>query len=164
MKLIVSFLSIFLLLSCNRTVENVTLPEAFVFGASIEKIEELLLPLSDSLHIREIEPIELPTAKTSQRQMDISGFEYAGKKREVELVFADDVLDMVWVLTNADEERDFIEQFTNLYGNPTHIKEDVTFFLDNGVAVRNQPHEILFISDRLKDPYRAWLEGSMENK
>ena len=65
---------------------------------------------------------------------------------------------MVWILTTAEEEDTLIAGFTKLYGKPTHVKEDVTFFLNNGVAVRNDPHEVLFISDRLKEPYKAWLK------
>ena len=65
---------------------------------------------------------------------------------------------MIWILTQAAEEDSLIAGFTELYGEPTHVKEDVNFFLDAGVAVRNDPHEVLFISDRLKASYKASLE------
>ena len=76
----------------------------------------------------------------------------------MELIFADGILDMVWILTLPEEEDTLIAGFTKLYGKPTHVKDDVTFFLNDGVAVRNDPHEVLFISDRLKGPYKEWLE------
>lgn len=129
------------------------------FGvSSIAQMKELLRPHSDSIKVRTNEPMQLPTAQNSQSQMDLYGYRYAGKKRKAELIFADDALDIVWILTEAEEEASFIEQFRKKYGEPSHITEDVTFFLDHGVAVRNQPHEILFISERLKEPYRQFLK------
>lgn len=107
---------------------------------------------------KKIDEISLPTAKTSQSQVDCQRFKYAGKKRKIELIFADGILDMVWILTEPEEEDSLIAGFTRLYGNPTHVKDDVTFFLNDGVAVRNDPHEVLFISDRLKAPYKIFLE------
>ena len=65
-------------------------------------------------------------------------------------------------ITKPEEEDTFIEGFTTLYGKPTHVKDDVAFFLNDGVAVRNDPHEVLFISDRLKTFYKARLEKGGE--
>jgi len=110
--------------------------------------------------IRMDEPIQLPTAQYSQSQLDLSGFSYAGQKRNVELVFADDSLDLIWILINPGEDSLFVEEFTRLYGAPTHIREDATFFLNDGVAVRNNPYEVLFLSERLKEPYRHWLDSA----
>ena len=134
-------------------------PEVFRFGAKLDEIKKSISYLSESIEERNIEPIQLPTAKESQIQLDVQGFMYAGKKRKAELIFADGILDMVWVLTTPEEEQKLISSFEKLYGSPTHKKEDVTFFLNDGVAVRNNPHEVLFISDRLKEPYRQFLES-----
>ena len=147
-------------ISCNNHSKDVTKPIYFEFGSTMAQIEQSILPFSDSLNKKMNEPIQLPTAKNFQSQLDVFGFVYAGQKRKVELVFADDALEMIWILTKADEEGLFIEKFKKLYGEPTHIKDDITFFLNNGVAVRNKPHEVLFISKRLKNPYEQWLENS----
>lgn len=109
-----------------------------------------------------ISTIELPTAKKSQSQVDCEKLRYYGKKRKAEFIFADGILDMVWILTEPEEEDSLINGFTALYGKPTHVKKDVTFFLNDGVAVRNDPHEVLFISDRLKDTYKTFLEQKSE--
>lgn len=135
----------------------VTKPSVFKFGSSIDEIQENIASVSDSMHVKTDEALQLPTAKNNQTQIDVYGYKYAGKKRKVELIFADGVLDIVWILTEAEEEKQFLDRFKKMYGDPTHLTSEVTFFLENGTAVRNQPHEVLFISDRLKEPYKHWL-------
>ena len=137
---------------------DITKPGVMQFGKSMSEIKQVLGPLCDSISERLNEPIQLPTAQKTQSQLDCYGFEYAGKKRKVELIFADDQLDIVWILTEAEEEEFFLRGFKELYGAPTHMMEDATFFLNDGTALRNKPHEVLFISERLKQPYRQYLE------
>ena len=132
---------------------------SFGFGNSMEETKRRIRTLSDSMVVRTNEPIQLPTAKNNQSQIDVYGFEYKGKKRKLELIFADDRLDIAWILTEAEEEGAFIQQFKAMYGEPTHITEDATFFINDGVAVRNKPHEILFISERLIAPYKQFLQN-----
>lgn len=148
---------ILICISCGNPDSIVAKPELFKFGISMEELSDQLKLQCNSIIIRLDEPIQLPTAKISQSQLDCYGFEYAGKKRKVELIFADNSLDMLWILTEAEEEFFFVEEFSKLYGQPTHIKNDATFFLANGVAVRNEPHEVLFISERLKAAYEQFL-------
>ncbi len=142
---------------------SVELPKAFVFGESQEKVLAAIEPLCKKVNVREIEPIDLPTAKKSQTQIDCEEFMYAGKKRHVELVFADGKLDLIWIFTMKYEEKSFIEKFSKLYGEPTHHVGIMTFFLDHGVAVRNQPHEVMFISDRMKKPYAEFIKQHTED-
>ena len=158
LKTITILATTILTVSCEKN--NISKPEIFEFGASKKEIIEKIKLYCETIEERTIEPIQLPTALNSQTQLDCTGFVFAGKKRKVELVFADDRLDMIWILTEAEEEKGFIEKFTNSYGAPTHIVEDATFYINNGAAVRNMPHEILFISERLKEPYLQWLNNS----
>ena len=137
--------------------QSVEKPKIFIFGETKETILQKIKPLCTSTEYRDNEPLQLPTAKKMQSQLDCEGFMYAGKPRKVELVFADEILDMVWILTDEAEEQKFITRFKEMYGEPTHIVEDATFFLSHGVAVRNKPHEVLFISERLKKPYEQFL-------
>lgn len=134
-------------------------PKIIEFGTSMNEMQSRLTSLSDSVVVRKNKPIQLPTAKNEQSQLDVYGFEYAGKKRKAEFIFADDALDIVWILTDAEEEQRFIQRFKSKYGDPSHIKEEVTFFLDNATAVRNKPHEVLFISERLIEQYRQFLKN-----
>lgn len=130
----------------------------FVFGSSMQETQALLKAHSDSIIVRRNEPIQVPTAQKEQSQLDVYGYKYAGKKRKVELIFADDVLDIAWLLTDADEETKFIEYFKSKFGEPTHNTPEVTFFINDRVAVRNQPHEVLYISQRLVEPYKQFLQ------
>ncbi|MEJ2595772.1 MAG: hypothetical protein P8100_11765 [bacterium] len=139
--------------------QSIAKPEIIQFGETKSNIMLAFDQQAKIVSDKQIVPIQLPTAKSSQSQVDCEKFRYAGKKRKIELVFADGILDMVWILTLPEEEDTLIAGFTKMYGKPTHVKEDVTFFLDAGVAVRNDPHEVLFISDRLKPHYKAWLEN-----
>ncbi|MBL7472036.1 hypothetical protein [Robertkochia sediminum] len=150
-------ISMLLLITCAD--KQVAKPEVFRFGQSLAEIKERVAAFSDSVTVRPEEELQLPTARKSQAQLDVYGFMFAGKKRHVELIFADDQLDVVWILTDAEEEKRFIDALKKQFGEPTHKNDMFTFFIDDGVAVRNQPHEVLFISERLKAPYKQWLNG-----
>ena len=154
-KVSASLVFVFLL---SFSYNDIAKPEVMQFGKSMSEIRQVLGPLCDSISERLNEPIQLPTAQKTQSQLDCYGFQYAGKKRKVELIFADDQLDIVWILTEAEEEEFFLNGFKELYGEPTHRMEDATFFLNEGTALRNKPHEVLFISERLKEPYKQFLE------
>jgi hypothetical protein len=149
---------------CFQTLnaQSIEKPKVIKFGETKSKTMMALDSICKITGDEIITPIELPTAKKSQSQVDCEKFHYFGKKRKAEFIFADGFLDMVWIHTLPEEQDTLIAGFTALYGKPTHIKEEITFFLDNGVAVRNNPHEVLFISDRLKEPYRAFLEKKSE--
>ena len=135
-------------------------PVSFEFGASMASIRDQILLACDDISSRKVEPAELPTATEHQYQMDCTGFEFAGQKRLVELIFANDQLDMIWILTEASESDALVATLTSQLGEPSHVKEDLVFWLDAGTAVRKAPHEVLFISDRLKEPYRSFLESN----
>lgn len=150
------FLIIIHFSSCNDNSKSITKPTLFEFGCSMTEIKKSIVPLCDSIHEKLNIPIQLPTAQNNQSQLDCMGFLYAGKKEPLNSY----LLMTHWILTEPEEEDVFIQKFEKLYGKPTHKKEDITFFIDNGVAVRNKPHEVLFISERLKDPYKKWLNRS----
>ncbi len=156
--LYISVLMSLFLSSCGSQKKIMVKPSVFEFGNSMAEMKERLSTLSDSITVRLNEPIQLPTAKNNQSQLDVHGFMYAGKKRKVELIFADDTLDIVWILTDAHEEQQFVNHFKSLYGEPTHSTPEATFFITNATAVRNKPHEVLFISERLIAPYKQFLQ------
>lgn len=109
--------------------------------------------------IKEHQQVQLPTVQISQTQIDCSGFLYAGKTRKAEFIFSDNKLDLVRIITEAGEEQNFIIAYSQTYGEPSHKKNDITFFMKDGIGVSSNPSEILLISDRLKEPFRLWLES-----
>lgn len=134
-------------------------PEFMKFGSSLKEIKEYLDKKGYNYEERNITPIELPTATESQIQLDVQGVKFGGKERFAELIFADGVFDMVWILTEAEEEEIIKKHFAEVYGNPTHVMPGAWFHLNDGVGLRNEPHEVLFISERLKEPYRMWFKS-----
>lgn len=159
----VTFLILFSIFFMGCKSEPIDKPKVFTFGASVDVMNEVMAPLCDSIIKRNIDPRELPTATYSQVQLDCYGFEFDGKKRKIELVFGDDELDLVWLFTEASEQEKYIDNFKSLYGKPSHEIEDATFFIKAGVAIRNDPHEILLISERLKFPYEQWLDSQIKS-
>jgi len=160
--LVLIILSLFLHSFAAAQAISIEKPEVLKFG---ETKSNIMMAINDKCKIVsdvQIDQKTLPTATKTQSQVDCERFTYAGKKRKVELIFADGIFDMVWILTEADESDSLIAGFTRLYGSPTHKKEDGTFFLEAGVAVRTNPNEVLFFSDRLKPFYKNWLETKTE--
>ena len=143
----------------NEQMNKWAKPEFMEFGSSLEEIKEYLDKKGYNYEERNITPIELPTATESQIQLDVQGVKFGGKERFAELIFADGVFDMVWILTEAEEEDIIKKHFAEVYGNPTHVMPGAWFHLNDGVGLRNEPHEVLFISERLKEPYRMWFKS-----
>lgn len=132
-------------------------PDFLVFGDSLSQIKAYLTKEGYAFEQKSISPIQLPTAKKSQIQLDVQGISYGGKERFVELIFADQILDMMWILTEADEEEIIKSHFEKVYGKATHVMPGAWFHLNDGLGLRNEPHEVSFLSERLKEPYRRWF-------
>ena len=144
--LLISFLLISLGLKANEI--SFAKPEQFIFGSSLNKVKSNLESFCSSINVEKIIPITAPLAKKSQTQINCSGFIYGGKKRVVELVFQDDQLDIVWILFPEVEKLDFKNNFEETYGSPTMEIEFGTIFLQANAAIRNNPSEVLFASNR----------------
>lgn len=128
--------------------ESFFMPNQFVFGSSLDKIQSNLEALCYSLQIKEITPITAPLAEVSQHQINCSGFVYGGKERDIELVFQDDQLDIVWILFQEEEKQKIISSFKIIHGEPTMDVAFGTIFLQANAAIRNTPSEVLFASNR----------------
>jgi len=125
-----------------------TKPESFSFGSGLENVKLNLKLLCNSLTVKKITPITAPLAKKTQEQINCSGFIYGGKARDVELVFQDDQLDLVWILFPKEEKPTFISNFKAIYGEPTMNIAYGAIFLQANAAIRNDPSEVLFASNR----------------
>ena len=145
---LVFILSIVFLSSCASSGYLITKPQEFTFGESFNSIKEKISDRCVSMEYRDIVPITAPLAKISQKQIDCLGFVYAGKPRKVELIFQDDQLDIVWILIPIDERDEIISTFSSIYGDPSMTIDFGTIFLQVNAAVRSDPSEVLFASDR----------------
>lgn len=145
---VVYVLLIALQVSCVSPGYSVSKPEEFTFGESINSIKEKISDKCVSMEYKDIVPITAPLAKYSQKQIDCYGFMYAGKPRKVELVFQDDQLDIVWILVPTEERGGLISGLSSVYGEPSMTIDFGTVFLQANAAVRSDPSEVLFASDR----------------
>ncbi|OKY27354.1 MULTISPECIES: hypothetical protein [Thalassotalea] len=123
-------------------------PMQFSFGSTLEDVRRDIDKECLSIEVQNITPITAPLAKTSQTQINCSGFMYGGQARNVELVFQDDQLDIVWILFPKEEKQAFISSFKTLYGEPTMEIDYGAIFLQANAAIRNEPSEVLFASNR----------------
>ena len=142
---------VFLLLTIGKSQANeVTfeMPSQFAFGQNVEQVKLNLSPMCSAINVINIVPITAPLAKQSQQQINCAGFMYGGKKRQVELVFQDNQLDIVWILFPKEEKQTFITNFKALHGEPTMEVGYGTIFLQANAAIRNEPSEVLFASIR----------------
>lgn len=133
---------------CASPQYSTSKPEEFAFGESVESIKEKISTKCLDMKLKDIVPITAPLAEESQTQIDCFGFDYAGNPRKVELVFQDDQLDIVWVLFPVEEREKIIASFMAIYGEPSMTIDFGTIFLQANAAVRNNPSEVLFASDR----------------
>ena len=127
---------------------DVNKPKQLNFGSSVKDTMNKLKPFCSSLSSRSITPITAPLATNSQVQVDCSGFLYAGKERNIEVVFQDDQLDIIWILFPKVEKNNFISDFTSTFGEATMEIDYGVLFLQANAAIRNEPSEVLFASDR----------------
>lgn len=133
---------------CASSRHSISKPEELAFGESVSSIKDKITNKCTRIIEKDIIPITAPLAKESQKQIDCFGFEYAGMPRKVELVFQDGQLDIVWILFPVEEREKLISKFTSIYGEPSMTIEFGTIYLQANAAIRNQPSEVLFASDR----------------
>jgi hypothetical protein len=88
-------------------------------------------------------------------QIDCDGFPFLGKARWAEFVIGDDSLEMVWIMTAADEDRTILKVMTAAYGPPTRRNGKYDAFTRDRAALRHDRHEVLFYSEKLAPSMQA---------
>lgn len=142
------------LASCASVQPSVKRPEVIDFGASRSVMVEALQNHCLSIQEREFDPPQVPQANTHS-QIDCQGFEYFGKPRLAELVFADDKLILTWILVDRSELSALEEAFVATFGEPTIQSEDVTAFTTANAAVRKDVPEALYYADSVAPLFEA---------
>ena len=133
-------------------------PEVIRYGATIAETETALKGLCKKINTRPINPPFLPDVKTKQMQIDCDGFEFLGKPRWTEFVFRDDSLEMVWIMTTAEEETAILKEMNIVAGAPTKRNKDYIAFPDYRFALRLDKPEVLFYSEKLTTHISKWFE------
>jgi hypothetical protein len=124
-------------------------PKAFEFGATFEELEERLRAIARASDREIIEEPWLPTAPERQTQLNLYGIVYAGFFRKAEVVFGDDRLELVWILTGKAEEDRVRDRLVAEHGEPVFVSDDFEAFAGWRVALRKDKPEVLLVSERL---------------
>lgn len=134
-------------------------PAVVRFGAELTEMEAVLKPLCKKLTTRRIDPPfrVLRDINYRQMQIDCDGFEFAGARRWAEFVFADDLLEMVWIMTSAQDEKSLRERMTKENGPPDQQNAKFAAFTKGRMAIRKDVPEVLFYSERLASRVLPWF-------
>src|SRR4029077_16988633 len=93
-------------------------PPVIRFGASVADMQSTIADRCANMNLREIKPPFLSNVKTRQMQIDCEGFRFLGKPRHAEFVFRDDSLEMVWIMTTAEEKGSISAAMSAAYAEP----------------------------------------------
>lgn len=140
----------------NFITHNQTLP----FDQSIDEVKAHLETACSDIILHQNQTLELPTATTSQVQIDCTDYAPMNHQGLTEWVFADNRLDIVWLLTPLSELNKVKNTLENDGIQPDYALDAMAdFYLDRGFGIRYEPTELLYHSERLTPFYRAWLES-----
>lgn len=138
---------------------NAFKPGVIRYGATVAETESALAGKCKTMKTRRINPpfLIMRDIKDKQMQIDCDGFEFSGKPRWAEFVFADDSLEMVWILTDAADETSFLKTMTDAYGAPTQRNDKFVAFAVGRAALRLDRPEVLFYSEKLAPRILPWF-------
>jgi len=128
------------------------------FGDSILTIRSNLEGKCDELSERELS-ILLNVVKNNQTQLECDGYLYRGKKRFVELMFSDGHLDIIHIMRTESDHEELKEILIGEYGKPSFSSDQVDYFLSEGISLRTEPHEISFVSKRVREQYDDYMRS-----
>lgn len=128
-------------------------PSEVRFGATAREIAQSLAGKCTQTTTRRVDPPFLPRIRDKQLQIDCEGFLFRGKPRHAEFVIGDDRLEMVWIMTGADEDDALRAAMISAYGPPDHRNAVYDAFAAHRAALRLDKHEVLF--------YAADLDADM---
>jgi len=132
-------------------------PDVPAFYSSIDDVKMVMGERCVSMRVRELDLL-LDVAREHQQQIDCYGFEYLGTPRFMELMFSDGELDLVIVLIEQEEFTELASEFREAYGQVTHESNIGLFFYFDAVAIRTQPHELVFTSKRTRANYQLYMD------
>jgi tetratricopeptide (TPR) repeat protein len=134
-------------------------PAVIRYGATVAETQTALAGACKSLNARRIDPPFqiLRDVKDRQMQLDCDGFQFLGKPRWAEFIFADDSLEMVWIMTSAEEEQDILRTMTAFLGAPTQRNSKFVVMNNERAALRLDKPEVLFYSEKLIPRVSPWF-------
>jgi len=133
---------------------NEGLPTFLRYGASIEELKSELESQCHPMQVQESNPW-LPNKPKQQTQVNCFNVNYLGFPRKMELVFGDDKLELVWILSAEEEEKRIRDQLVGHFGLASSINDKWETFNGGKVYLRKDKPEVLAVSDALVKHYRS---------
>jgi hypothetical protein len=135
-------------------------PQAIRFGATVADLRAAVGGGCKEVAVRRIDPpfiVLRPHVKHQQLQMDCDGYLFEGKSRWAEFIFVDDSLEMVWIMTKAEDEKLLRDKMAAAYGKPQQQNEKFVAFVTARAALRLDVPEVLFYSERVAGQIEGWF-------
>lgn len=128
---------------------GVDIPQVVDFNRSLSEHETELRELCKPVQIENEDEIWLPNAPSSQVQANCYNYMYAGFERKLELVYGDNKLEVIWVLTAKPEEQRLRELLVESWGEP-FVENDIwEVFAEGKISLRKDTPELLMLSDEM---------------
>lgn len=121
------------------------LPPGVEIGIGLTEARAVLSSQCPLYEEREITPTTLPGNPHRQIQSNCFGLDVAGFPRKAEFIFGDGRLDLVWILTGAEEQARLEDHLTHLYGAQTGELDNYILW-PSGLALRQDVPEIMIAS------------------
>jgi hypothetical protein len=137
------------------------IPGAFEFGGRFEDLEDRLRAIAMASDFEVVDEPWLPTQPQRQTQLNLYGMVHAGFFRKAEVVFGDDQLELVLILTGKAEEDRVRERLIAEFGEPEFVSDEFEAFSGWRVALRKDEPGILLLSGQLA-PWFEQRYGSAE--
>jgi hypothetical protein len=118
-------------------------PEAVRWNASVEEMQAGLgSRCTAGQELRTFDPPQIPGA-SEHKQIDCRGFEFRGKPRVLEFVFADNQLQAVWIIMDAAEAGEVVAAMRESFGEPDAQYGTVVAFTRSRALWRGDKSEVL---------------------
>jgi hypothetical protein len=149
-----------ILTTANARESMPTQNKSMPFGQNLAEVIKRLEALCESIVLHPDQALEVPTATQSQTQIDCINYQPLQHEGVSEWIFADNQLDIVWVLSPLDTLEESKSGLSEKGIVPDYrLPGMADFYLERGFGYRYQPTEFLYFSDRLIPYYRAWLQS-----
>ncbi len=124
---------------------SVEKPSYIEFAAPLKAVEQKLLSKCDTVESYIIDPPQFASIE-EQAQIDCTGLEFFGAKREAEFVFVDGALAIAHINISPGEVPAVENAFIQTFGTPTYSKDTVLAFKLQNAAVRNDPAQVTYFA------------------
>jgi len=126
-------------------------PAAVRWNASVDQIRQEVEPLcADGIEVRQFDPPQIPGA-SDHRQIDCAGFQFRGKARKLEFIFADDRLQGVWILMDAGDTDEVVAAMRQTFGEPSVEFDGVVAFAGSRALWRGDKSEVLLYAPEMSE-------------